>query len=126
MEPTLPASTTSRASRPPAPRKVSGAHPNLSPRRSASRTSLCPSSALTQSGFSENTCLPAVSAAWLTSKWALGVVRLTTMFTSGSRIKASMASARIPNRSAWVRALSSRRSAHATGRTPRNATRFCM
>ena len=58
MDPTLPSSTISRAKRPPAPRNVSGAQPNFSPRRFASWTSRCPSSAATQSGFSENTCRP--------------------------------------------------------------------
>ena len=60
--PIRPCSISRRASRPAAPRKVSGAEPSARPRAAAVTTSVRPASAWTASGFSVNTCFPAERA----------------------------------------------------------------
>ena len=71
------------------------------------------SATLTPSGFSEWTCLPALRMARLTSVWASGTVRLTTISTSSRFSSWSTRIAGTPNAAACFSAAALRMSATA-------------
>src|SRR5699024_40156 len=67
----------------PAPSTVSGAPPTRTPASSAAASRAFASAGAVVIGFSVHTCLPAATIARETSAWAVGIVRLTTISTSG-------------------------------------------
>jgi len=78
----------------PPPRKVSGAQPTRRPLAAAAASTCWPSARDKASGFSQWTFLPAAMAARLTGVCAWGVVRLTTIWISGSASRSSTVQAR--------------------------------
>src|SRR5881409_1247314 len=111
--PIAPSSTSRRTACSPAPRKVSGAPPTRASARSAA------------SGFSFQTCLPAAIARSAISAWAAGIVRLTTISTSGwpTTTEASPATG-TPCSAAFARATSGMASPTARTRVSGNCVRF--
>src|SRR4051812_28373476 len=123
--PIAPSSMSRRAVWSPAPRNVSGAHPTRSPAFRAASSSARPSARPDASGFSFQTCLPAAIASCATSAWAAGIVRFTTISTSGwpSTTSGSPAAA-TSNSAARARATSGSRSPIATTVVSGKAARF--
>lgn len=94
--PMSPPSIAARAVCVPVPRTVSGAHPTRTPADAARSRIEWPSGNATASGFSTYTFLPASIARSEMSACAAGIVRLSTVCTSGRASRPSTLTASAP------------------------------